>query len=65
MLLNKKMGACRRCGGQLCRERDVFGDSLACIQCGATYVVPVDVKLASQKLPAVAVPQKVPVAASR
>jgi len=65
MLATVKAGACRRCGGRLFRERDVFGDTLSCIQCGATYTVPAIVAQPATKKPVVVSPQKVPVAAGR
>lgn len=37
MLPSQRMIPCRRCGGRLYLENDVFGTFLACIQCGAVH----------------------------
>lgn len=37
MLPSRQVIRCRRCGGRLYLENDVFGTFLACIQCGAVH----------------------------
>lgn len=67
MLISRKTGSCRRCGGQLFKEHDVFGDFLACIQCGAICNDSAGTghRPALRNLPVAAASQKVPAAAGR
>ncbi len=32
-----ELKGCRRCGGDLFKERDNYGVTVSCLQCGATY----------------------------
>ena len=40
--------ACKRCGGDLSVECDIYGVYIECIQCGATYTKE-DLRIASQQ----------------
>ncbi|MFH0941673.1 MAG: hypothetical protein V1823_01420 [Chloroflexota bacterium] len=67
MLVSRKAGSCRRCGGQLYKEHDVFGDFLACIQCGAVHAdsAGTNHRSALKKPPVKAASEKLPVAIGR
>ncbi|MDD5338770.1 MAG: hypothetical protein PHG35_05090 [Dehalococcoidales bacterium] len=53
--------ACKRCGGDLSIECDIYGVYIECIQCGATWNKE-DLKLASQLQNAVKATNQVKVA---
>ena len=37
MLRTIRLKGCKRCGGNLTLERDVYGVYVSCLQCGAVY----------------------------
>lgn len=48
-----RLKRCKRCGGNLCLERDEYGAYVSCIQCGAVYEVCAeqDIRRSNSRLP--------------